>query len=32
MTQDYAKMEEFNLEQENVRTGLEQTYQDLKEQ
>jgi len=32
MTQDYAKMEEFNLEQESVRTGLEQTYKDLKEQ
>ncbi len=30
--QDYAKMEESNLEQYGIITGLEQTYQDLKEQ
>jgi hypothetical protein len=32
MTQDYAKMEDSNLEQQGVITGLEQTCQDLKEE
>jgi hypothetical protein len=32
MTQDYAKMEESSLEQQNIITDLEHTYQDLKEQ
>jgi hypothetical protein len=32
MTQDYAKMEESNLEQHGIIINLEQTYQDLKEQ
>jgi len=32
MTQDYAKMEESNLEQQHIITDLECTYQDLKEQ
>jgi uncharacterized protein YeeX (DUF496 family) len=27
--QDYAKMEESNLEQQGIITSLEQTYQDL---
>jgi hypothetical protein len=31
-TQDYAKIEEFNLEQQHIITGLEHTYQNLKEQ
>ncbi len=29
---EYAKMKELSLEQQNVIIGLEQTYQDLKEQ
>jgi hypothetical protein len=32
MTQNYAKMEESNLEQHGIIIGLEQTYQDLREQ
>jgi hypothetical protein len=32
MTRNYAKMKEFNLEQQRIITGLERTYQDLKEQ
>jgi hypothetical protein len=31
MTQDYAKMNEFNLEQQGIITSLERTYEDLKE-
>jgi len=31
MMQDYAKMEEFSLEQHGIIISLEQTYQDLKE-
>ncbi len=30
--QDYAKMEESNLEQKGIITNLDQTYQDFKEQ
>ncbi len=29
---DYAKMEESNLEQQGIITGLEHTYEDLREQ
>ncbi len=32
MTRNYAKMEESSLEQHGIIIGLEQTYQDLKEQ
>jgi hypothetical protein len=32
MTQDYAKMEESNLEQHGIIINLEQSCQDLKEQ
>jgi hypothetical protein len=32
MMQDYAKTEEFILEQQGIITSLEQTYQHLKEQ
>jgi hypothetical protein len=32
MTWNYAKMKEFNLEQQCIITDLECTYQDLKEQ
>ncbi len=32
MMREYAKMKELSLEQQNVIIGLEQTYQDLKEQ
>ncbi len=29
---DYTKMEESNMQQQNIIIGLEQTYQNLKEQ
>jgi hypothetical protein len=32
MTQDYAKMEESNLEQQGIIIDLEQSYQDFKKQ
>jgi uncharacterized protein YeeX (DUF496 family) len=32
MTQDYAKMEESNLEQQGIITSLDQTYQNHREQ
>jgi hypothetical protein len=32
MTWDYAKMVKFNLEQQGIINGLEQTYQDLRKQ
>ncbi len=32
MTRDYAKMEEYNMQQWNIITALEQTFQDLIEQ
>jgi hypothetical protein len=32
LTQDYTKMEESSMQQQIIITGLEQTYQDLKEQ
>ncbi len=32
MTQNYAKMEEYNLEQQRIITSLEHTCQDFREQ
>jgi hypothetical protein len=32
MTRKYAKVEEYNLEQQHIITGLEHTCQDFKEQ
>jgi hypothetical protein len=32
MTQDYAKMEEYSLEQQDIITSLEHTCQNVKEQ
>ncbi len=32
MMQDYAKMEESNLEQQGIITSLEQTYQNCRKQ
>ncbi len=32
MTWDYNKMEESNMQKQNIIIGLEQTYQELREQ
>jgi len=32
MTWDYNKMEESNMQQQNIIIGFEQTYQELREQ
>ncbi len=32
MTWDYNKMEESNMQQQSIIIGLEQTYQELREQ